>query len=222
MHSTFQGTSNANDAARRPSLDDIVDKDVALLRHVPKQLRNLWAQCWTRAVALCVHNNDVSAWQKLLMLPKSTLCTPPRAGQAHANQRLAFTRQRLQRWLSGERETLWRSATRRPVQTQKKRLASDHSEENQQRRCMTSCREGAYAKACKALVSEPPLSNTQAVRDQLKDKHPHRLQPPDLQHLAPVAPASVPAIDREMTEKAMKSFNPHSGAGPSALRPSFL
>eukprot|EP00973_Karenia_brevis_P012154 1649507-Karenia_brevis.AAC.1 len=42
-----------------------------------------------------------------MMLPKYTLCAPTRAGKGHEQQRLAFTRSRLQRWIDGERLSLW-------------------------------------------------------------------------------------------------------------------
>ena len=60
-----------------PSLDIIHGRFIPTVRHVPKDLRRLWAQCLSRSVARAVWANDVRAWSELQMLPKCVLCSPP-------------------------------------------------------------------------------------------------------------------------------------------------
>ena len=90
-----------------PSLQEIHTRYVPTQRHVPKELRKLWARCCARTLATVAWSNDVDAWAAQQMLTKSVLCSFPRGGRAHKNQRLAWTRARLKRWLDGERGTLW-------------------------------------------------------------------------------------------------------------------
>eukprot|EP00973_Karenia_brevis_P094736 12423916-Karenia_brevis.AAC.1 len=56
----------------------------------------------------------------------------------------------------------------------------------------------------------------------MQEKHPRSSGPPNLQHLGTSARALTPTIDCDDVRKAVGSFNPRSGAGPSGLRPAYL
>ncbi len=107
----------------------------------------------------------------------------PRAGKAHQNQRLAFTRSRLNRWLAGERAELWydRPAYTRP---RKKRAGAEAAKAQQQQRCINLCREGGFSAACKTLTKGAALGFTPAVMRELGDKHPPNRSPPDPHRLS--------------------------------------
>ena len=203
-----------------PSLETVHTKHVPTLKYVPKQLRTMWSQCLARSLAAVAHHNDLQHWVELQMLTKCVLCAPARAGKQHSSQRLAFTRSRLQKWLDGERSTLWQS-----LPTYKKQGGSNSSSSNpslqkalKQKRCEDFCREGADSKACKALTSAG-LLEPDAVLGEMLDKHPAAAQAPDLRALGPLNTGLAPSVDIEDLVGALKSFNKHSGAGPSGLRP---
>ena len=215
--------SGGNHSRRRqaPSLDDIFDNYVPTWKHIPKQLQPLWSKALAQAVAAAVASNGVQAWSDLLMLPKCVLCSPPRSGKAHHNKRLAFTRSRLQRWVAGERGSLWDDI---PSYTppRNKRISEEAVKHRRHAACIDLCGEGALGKSCSSLVQEAPLGRTRAVADQLREKHPVAAAPPDLSHLAAPGSGAVPRFECEAVLRAIRSFSPHSGAGPSALRPLHL
>ena len=205
--------------ASLPSMEKIFPRKVPVWRHIPKQLRALWAQCLARSAASAAHSNGDASWSELSMLAKCTLCAPTRGGKKHKNQRIAFTRSRLQRWLAGERSSLWNDI---PTYHNNARQRAPTSKQSQHHRCIELCREGAQAKSCNALVSDPPLQQTPDVTQQLRSKHPLAARPVDLSALGPPSRGLVPDIDRDDVDKAIRSFHPHSGGGPSALRPIHL
>ena len=89
-----------------------------------------------------------------------------------------------------------------------------------QQRCADLCREGADSKACKALYA-PGLLDPNAVRGEMSAKHPSA-QVPDLSRLGANNVGLVPAINADDIRASIASFNRHSGAGPSGLRPLHL
>ena len=56
----------------------------------------------------------------------------------------------------------------------------------------------------------------------MKNKHPEARQHPDLSSLGPASRGLVPAVHADDVAAALKTFNKHSGAGPSGLRPYHL
>ena len=128
------------------------------------------------------------------MLGKCTLCRPVRGGKSHSSQRLAWTRGRLQRWLAGERSGLWQDLPqyRRP---QNKELSGEVAKRQQQERCIALTSEGGYSNACKALINEPPLSQSAEAFAKLKEKHPSRDQPIDLSTFGNASSTLVPQVN---------------------------
>ena len=128
-----------NTGPRLPSLSDAHTRHVPVLKFVPKELRQLWSQCVSRACANAQARNDAAAWTELQMLTKCTLCAPPRAGKEHANQRLAFTRARLLRWLDGERATLWQDVPRSRAKSHTRAMSAQAEQALRQQRCIDHC-----------------------------------------------------------------------------------
>ena len=60
-----------------------------------------------KALSQAVWSNSEASWIELLMLAKYNLCRPAPGGKSHVSQILAWTHDRLQRWLAGERAELW-------------------------------------------------------------------------------------------------------------------
>eukprot|EP00973_Karenia_brevis_P055304 7689215-Karenia_brevis.AAC.1 len=75
------------------------------------------------------------------MLSKCVLCSPLRAGKSHKNQRIAWTRARLTRWLDGERGELWCDLPNYSPPRQK-RASEAAQEARKHQRCINLAREG--------------------------------------------------------------------------------
>ena len=124
-----------------PSLSEVHKRFVPTIKNIPVSLRRLWAQCLVRTLAQAVWTNSEADWKALQMLANCTLCRTARGGKSHSSQRLAWSRGRLQRWLAGERTTLWQDLPqyRRP---QNKQLSGEVAKRQQQERCIALTSEG--------------------------------------------------------------------------------
>ena len=209
------------DIGNLPSLAEIHHRFVPTIKNIRLGLRRLWAQCLVRALAQAVWTNSEDDWTALQMLAKCTLCRPPRAGKSRSSQKLEWTRGRLQRWLAGERSSLWQDLPqyKRP---QNKNNSHESTRQQQQQRCIALTSEGGYSNACKALTSPPPLGQTREVTAQLREKHPSSSRPIDLCTFGNANSALVPSMDTALVEQCIRSFHRLSGGGPSGLRPIHL
>ena len=129
-----------------PSLSDVQMQFVPTLKNIPKELRRLWAQCLTKAIAQTVWSNNETSWTELLMLAKCTLCRPPRGGKSHLSHKLAWTQDRLQRWLAGERAELWCDLPQYKV-PRSKNLSVKAALNQRQDRCIKLTGEGGFSNA---------------------------------------------------------------------------
>ncbi|CAL4245926.1 unnamed protein product [Meganyctiphanes norvegica] len=177
-----QGLPSAQETDTLPSLSEIHEQFVPTIRNIPLSLHRLWAQCLARTLAQATWSNNLVAWTELQMLAKCTLCRPARGGKSHVSKRLAWTRNRLNRWLAGERAKLWHDLPKyqRP---RFKQYSDEAGKKARQDRCMSLASEGGFGNACKALVGQPPLLHTAETTERLKEKHPLTNQPVDMSAL---------------------------------------
>ena len=182
-----------------PSLSEIHKRFVPTIKSIPLILRRLWAQCLVRTLAQAVWTNREADWLVLQMLVKCTLCQPVDGGKSHSSQRLAWTRGRLQRWLAGERSSLWQDLPQYG-HSKHKELSGKVAKRQQQERCIELTSEGGYSNACKALISAPPLSQTAEATAKLREKHPSSNQPIDLNTFGNASSALVPHINSDLVE----------------------
>ena len=87
--------------------------------------------------------------------------------------------------------------------------------------CRRLAAEGELARACNALVQEPPLPRDAATLAALQAKHPHSPLP-DLASLGVSRPGAVPEFSAEAVVQAVRSFKRASAPGPSGLRADHL
>ena len=200
-----------------PSISHIHTKRVPVLKFVPKQLRGMWAQCVSKTMASTAFHNDMTSWAHQQMLAKCVLCAPARSGQQHVNQRVAFTRHRLQRWLDGDRAALWQDIPNYKPPKPRQAMTPAHETALKHQRCDDLCREGADSNACKALYS-PGLLDPAAAFDEMFSKHPTSPNAHDMARLGAPNMGVVLQVDADATLKSVKSFNKHSGAGPLGMR----
>lgn len=179
------------------------------LRHVPAAARYLWGRALHRALAEVAHANNERAWKELFMLPQCVLCAPPRTGRRHSKAIAAYTVDRLQRWLEGDRRQLWEDRHKPP------RPSSRTLSSGQRRELATAlAREGHDRKACTALVGDGLCPDTPATAAALHALHP--LQPRPLVRMETLPLANTIAIDD--VGRALRSFPTDTAPGPSGLR----
>ena len=138
-----------------PSLSNIHERYAPTIRNIPIELRGMFAQCLTKALAKAVWSNTVSSWTELQMLAKATLCRPARGGKSHKSQRLNWTRGRLTRWLVGERAELWSDIPQYKI-PKPRQLSEESAKKQQQQHCIALTGEGGLSQACYSLISKPP------------------------------------------------------------------
>ena len=198
-------------------MEKVFAKHAGTKRYVPKGARDLWARCLTQAAAVAVHYNTETAWVQLAMLPKCVLRPHARGGRGSRNASEAQTKELCQRWLNGERATLW------PEVTEQRRTAKNAAREAQQvQRCLQLAEDAQYSKSCAALTSEPPATVTPDVVAQMRRKHPPNPQGVNTASLPPVHAAAALQVDGAAVEREVRAFPRGSAAGPTGLRPQHL
>ena len=222
------GAVLANHGNQYPPMDDVFQAHKPTLKRVPKACRGLWTKAVTRAIA-CVLAFNVApgmvasaealqrsnaAWADLLMLPQCVLPTSGRGGKAHKRQYDARVRNKLHRWLDGERMQLWGEDLRNSQGSR----AGNNPKARRRRVISLSC-EGLDGQACKALVSKGIVAATAHACQTLSNKHPTGPSIPTSQwHVLP-APSELSC---EQVLEALKSFPNGSAGGASGWRPQHL
>ena len=177
-----------------PDFHAMMAADSPVLRHVPHAARHLWGQVLMRALATASHHNDSASWRELLMLPRCVLNAPPRGGRRHHKAAAAYTLDRLQQWLQGERQSLWESRTC----SAHRRRTGPPSAEDRRTLATSLAREGFDRKACTALLSAGLCPQTPRTVQALRELH----------------PAQAPPV----VGRALRSFPADTAPGPSGLR----
>eukprot|EP00663_Eupelagonemidae_sp_cell21sb_P002070 gene2070-1327_t len=206
-----------------PSLHEVYATRITTCKYVPRAARATWCDALAGAFAAAVYHNTTAAWTELLMLPKAVLCSAPRAGKAYRQQAATFTRLRCERWLAGERSSLWSDIPQRARGSTRGRAEDDDAflRQRRQERATELARDGLDAKACSALLSSGVLGVTAEVLDALRAKHPSAAAP-DLTDLGPPSPEAVPELDVDAVRKAVLGFARGTAPGPSGLRAHYL
>ena len=101
--------------ADMPSFQDVLHSGVRTRAHVPKGVRDLWAQCLIMSIAQVLKFNDERSWLELYMLPQVVLHAPSRGGKNHHKRSEAESKSLCRAWLEGHRGSLWqKSRPRQP------------------------------------------------------------------------------------------------------------
>ena len=212
-----------------PPLDLVLTTRIQLRTSVPRGARDAWGTCLNTALAGVIAHRDSRAWSDLLMLPSLVLPSPSRGGSSRTRRSTNETRRRCQDWLNGVRLELWDPPRKMSARTQTpdrkpQPETSFDLDDRTSTKVHSLIAEGALRRACATLTAEPPVPPTTQVVDELRLLHPgptdaHR---EELAKLRPVSPGAAPDADVDQVRRALASFAPTSGAGPSGLRPSHL
>jgi hypothetical protein len=150
------------------------------------------------------------------MLAKCTLNPSARSGRRHSVLTGQHTRARLQRWLGGERSSLWQDSVPRPT----KAKPPEDNKASRKRRALDMVEEDRLGPACAVLGSSGSAPNNQTTFRQLQDKHPAGQAP--AAEAQPPRQTPAPTFVPEAVLKGLLGFPPGSGAGSSGLRPQHL
>ena len=214
----------------RPPADTVLRTRRPTLRHVPKCCRDLWATALTRVFAAAhlattalggnpsqeATTRCEETWLDVLLLPKVVLCPSARSGRRHRKLTGQHTRARLNRWLAGERLSLWEDSAPK----KSSRPSKENTREERRRRALALVEESRLGPAAAALTAEGAAPGTTETRRALRAKHPAGRAPaPDA--APPRLTESSPQSPEEVL-KALGGFPKGSGGGPSGLRPQHL
>ena len=158
------------------------------------------------------------AWIELSMFAKAVLRAEKRG--VRPAQAYVRAKSRLDRWIHGDKEGLWREVMQESCarEGKRKRVGRNSAEVTEE----FVCREaglGRVGKAIAALVSPGIAADTPKVEKKLGDKFPRREIPVTVSARALPQPAGA-EIDDFIRE--LKKFKSGTGAGPTGLRPQFL
>ena len=193
-----------------PSLMDVFSTPIPTIKHIPHRARAKLSKLLVRALAVVVLLNTTAAWTELLMLPKAVLCLPRGKTKPNALSTAAFTLDRLDRWESGERLSLWHDA-RRPSDTTR----SPTSDTYKALRAETLAREGLDGKACAALCSTGLVSPSDATAAKVEDLHPRKPPPQRTPASELVWPVTISSED---VHRNLRGFPKGTAPGPTGLR----
>ena len=154
------------------------------------------------------------AWTELILFSKAVLRTEKRG--VRPGQAFARAKNRLDRWMAGERESLWVEAIKDFEGRRGKRGKMTEKERGEAAERLASL--GRPGKAIQALTSPGLAEDTGAVERKLMSKFPVRASRRDGDVVLPQAAGA----EVEDLVKVLKGFDKGAAAGPSGLRPQFL
>ena len=207
-----------------PEIGEVCRSRVVTRKYVPSSAKALWSDCVTRALNQIVVHGDQLAWLEYFMLARAVLpAKGDRGGKAHKKRTEQHVKTRCRRWLEGEKAALWSDACRLASKVKQSR-PSPQTNEIPDSLIHEHISAGQLSKAAAALVTEPPVEVTQAVIQEMQEKHP-RARPADELHahdLRPVDAACAVQTGVDEVLKAIRSFPRGSAPGCSGLRPQHL
>ena len=208
-----------------PSLSEVFLTNVSCKAYVPKAAKHLWAQALLASIAAVLRHNDELAWLELLMLPKCVLRTSGRGGKKHRAQIDAETKRLCKDWVEGQRAQLWRQSRSLLSRNRRRRSqAKSMDQSGRNERAIQLTKEELLSKACAALVNGPPAIVTEAIKVEMRNKHPAAREEDTgrTAGLREVHPAAARLLSTDEVKKSVRKFPKGSGGGPSGLRPQHL
>ena len=198
------------------SLSTIVSARVSTIRHVPKVLGMPGLVFLVTLQDVCSHQSNLSAWCKLLMLPKFILANPSRGGRSHWRDILNTVRSRI--CSMGNVLELWEELVAVDGRTKKhQRKPRERTVEFQReinvRRTRQAIEDGQYKKAIQALMSDSVAQASAEVLNEMLAKHPQASATP-----TPTGPVPQPVqFTVEDVVRALRSFPNGTTLAPQAL-----
>ena len=151
------------------------------------------------------------------MFAKCVLRAEPRG--VRPAQAYARAKNRLERWMHGDRECLWREVLQEDGRVRSKRRGGGGiNAKAREQRVNKLAALGRASKAMQGLITPGMAADTAAVRSKMAAKFPGRLIP------VSIAQGFLPAAAGATLEdfiRMVQTFDSSAGPGPSGLRPQF-
>ena len=165
-----------------PSWNSIFSLRSSILRHVPKGVRNSWADLLFHVFSAIIHNpSDLDNWQKLFLLPRCILANPPNGDRLGWRKLQEIVSSRIRKWERGDIPELWEelvssTSSKKRVNVKGKSERRESSRESLQainaRRAKLATQAGQYRKGIQALTSEGLAPITDSSLEDMLSKHP--------------------------------------------------
>ena len=151
-----ESTFTSPSATPFPSLEEVLALKQGTLKYIPSRARHQFAQVLAEALKDVIHNNNIIAWTRLLMLPKCILASSKRGGKKGRHKISIDTL--CQEWSRGNEKSLWTAAVSRACKSHQSTPISqasiakefDHvqSDHAKLKSAISCVREGLLSKAC--------------------------------------------------------------------------
>ena len=202
-----------------PSLEEVLALKQGTLKYIPSRARHQFAQVLAEVLKDVIHNNNVIAWTRLLMLPKCILASSKRGARKVATEpSLTF--------FTKNGHVVMRSHSGLRLFPEHARVINPHlflwlpSPENLTMRRLKSAiscaREGLFSKACQILTSKGIAPNTNETFERLKAKHPISIPPSIPVGNMDTKPAQLRSDFNLLA--VLQSFKKATACGPSGMR----
>ena len=181
-------------------LYQLSSRHIPTLQHVPKGVRDVWAEALHVCLSEVVRNPaDLSLWTRLFMLAKCVLASAAAGHRIPWREILQRVKGRLQRWFAGDLGSLWLEACASGHSLSKRADSSastSSQRSNNVRRAKLAVQDGQFTKA---LTSEGLAPPSPSVIQEMVDKHP--------QAPVPILPPDpVPPFSERVVHQGVKSF----------------
>ena len=204
---------------------DNADLPTGVIRYVPNGVLRQWTAAFTAECQAYLADRSRLRALQLVRMPRLIFAPCARGGKKHHRQVNQVLERRLHMWTSGQRLELLREIKEEAVKHRQKRPGRKPAEEDDcglprsaRRAVLRALREGALSKASKILLAWDCGTLGPEADDGLRKLHP-AADPPVL----PEAPApDIEDFEAADIARALKSFPPGSGAGPSGLMAAHL
>ena len=219
-----ESTVTSPSATPFPSLEEVLALKQGTLKYIPSRARHQFAQVLAEALKDVIHNNNIIAWTRLLMLPKCILASSKRGGKKGRHKISIDTL--CQEWSRGNEKSLWTAAVSRACKSHQSTPISqasitkefDHvqSDHAKLKSAISCVREGLLSKACQILTSKGIAPDTKETFERLKAKHPFS-NPPSV----PVGNIDTKPVQLQADFNllaVLRSFKKATACGPSGMR----
>ena len=184
------------------------------LRHVPRGALDDVVELLSFLLQKCVALRSIETALDLLLMPGYVLQPLPRGGAKHGRDSARVVRARVAEWFDKSSSCI----RCHPQGRDEAGKRQNDKKEDKRKLVLRTVGEMALSKACRLLTSSDERPDPQTLQDKL-----NALFPPCTDPATQASPVlSDVDVDEESVVKAIRSFPPDSGGGPSGLRPAHL
>ena len=206
--------------------EDPADLPTGILRFIPRGVLPAWCETLSAELERFLSAPTRLNALQLAAMPHLILAPCARGGHKHERQCAYVVAERIRRWAAGQRKALLQeiqtsvragTSRLRPVRRGYPPTQSSALPETTRRAVLRAVRDGSFSKAVKILLNPGSLVGPEAA-DDLRRLHPQATAP----RLPAVESPAAEDFEAPDVARALRSFPPGSGAGPSGLMAAHL